>query len=80
MTPESLTVAGVIVAALLTVFGVLIGQLYTRIGRLEGQVTRAEDYNRRMWQWARRHVDLYYRHRVPGAPDPEPIPSEDDVR
>lgn len=78
MEPVGLTVAGVIVAALLTLFGVLIAQLYLRIGKLEGQVHKGEAYNRRLWQYVRALLDLYYRHRRDGSPDPEPIPSEDD--
>lgn len=66
--------AGVILGA----FGALIAQLYLRTSRLEREIQKANSYNRRMWQWARRHLDLYYRHRIPGSPDPVPIPDEDD--
>lgn len=67
-----------VLAAVVGAFGVLITQLYVRVHRLEVQVLRARAYNRRLWLWARRHVDLYYRHRVEGAPDPDPIPDEDE--
>lgn len=73
-----LTVASVVVAALLGLIGVLVGQLYARISKLETSVRTGQDYNRRLWLWARQHLDLYYRHRRDGAPDPAPIPSEDD--
>ena len=78
MSAAALTGAAVILGALLALFGVLLGQLYARISRLEGKITSAEQYNRRLWMWARAHIDLYYRHRSEGAPDPLPIPSEDD--
>ncbi len=47
--------------------------------RAEKRATATDDYNRRMWLWARRHVDLYYRWRRDGAPDPEPIPEPVDA-
>lgn len=75
---EWLAAAAVVLTALLGLMGVLLGQLYARIARLEGVVTSTRDYNHRLWQWARAHLDLYYRHRVPGSPDPAPIPTEDD--
>jgi hypothetical protein len=71
-------IAGVIVAALLALFGVLIGQLYARIGRLEGRIDREVDYSKRLWSFTRHLLDLYYRWRGPGAPDPGPIPDRDD--
>lgn len=65
-------------AAVLALAGVMFGLLFARIAKLEARLGRGERYNRRMWEWARKHVDLYYTHRRPGSPDPEPIPSEDD--
>lgn len=63
-----------IAGSLLVLIGVLAGVVITRINKLEDRVGQAEDYNRRLWEWARKHLDLYYRHRKPDAPDPEPIP------
>lgn len=64
----------------------LRGQDLERLESAEAKAERAEkraaavdDYNRRMWLWARRHVDLYYRWRRDGAPDPEPIPEPIDL-
>lgn len=72
-----IALAGVILTALLSVFGVMIGQLYARVARLEGEVKDERDYTWQLWQWARAHIDLYYRHRKTGAPDPHPIPERD---
>jgi hypothetical protein len=75
----AVAVAGVaLLGALLTLLGVLIGQLWGRLTALEARMESATAYNRRLWEWARAHLDLYYRHRMVGAPDPRPIPVEDD--
>lgn len=80
-----LTFIGVSVGVVFTLVSGLIGVLFARISHLEDRITKAEKatdcaekYNRRMWEWARRHVDLYYTYRRAGSPDPDPIPSEDD--
>lgn len=70
-------VATVAVGAL-ALIGTLAGVVMHRLTTLERRVAQAESYNRRLWAWARRHLDLYYRHRTPGSPDPEPIPEEGD--
>lgn len=67
---ETLILAGVVITALLTVLSVVVAQLYTRVSNLE-------DYQRRLWAYARYLLDLYYRHRQPGAPDPVPLPEDD---
>lgn len=78
MSAEGIAAFAVVSAALLSLAGVTYGLLFKRVAELERRVSRAESYNRRMWMWARRHVDLYYKHRKDGAPEPEPIPTEDD--
>lgn len=67
-----------VVAVAVGALGALVGQLYSRTARLEREVRAARSYSRRLWSWARAHVDLYYRNRREGAPDPTPIPDEDD--
>lgn len=52
--------------------------LENRVERAEARVVKAEKYNRRLWEWARKHIDLYYRHRRDGSPDPYPLPDEDE--
>ena len=78
LTTGAVAVIGAVLTALIALFGVLIGQLYSRISRLESAVHKAESYNHRMWAWARAMLDLYYRWRKDNAPDPEPLPSEDE--
>lgn len=78
MSAGGYTVIGVIVAALLSLVGILLGLLYARINRLEERLKRSEKYNRAMWLWARKHIDMYYVWRRVGAPDPDPLPPEDD--
>lgn len=66
-----------LVVACISVGGVLLGHLYKRLNDLEGELRDARVYNRRMWSWARRHIELYYQYRREDAPEPEPIPEED---
>ena len=77
MSPGALAVVGVIITAGLGLVGVLLGQLYARLAKLEARVGAATAYNRALWLWARKHIDLYYTHRRTGSPDPDPIPVED---
>ena len=66
-----------IVVACITVGGVLLGHLYKRLNDVEIELRDARVYNRRMWSWARSHIELYYNYRREGSPDPEPIPLEE---
>lgn len=65
-----------IIVAGIAVTGVLLGHFYARLGGLEENLKSARTYNLLLWEWARKHVDLYYRYRQEGAPDPDPIPKE----
>jgi len=51
--------------------------MFKRLHSLEGRVRESERYNRGLWLWARRLMDMYYRHRVPDSPDPDPLPVDD---
>ena len=73
MTSEGITV----LAAAITFFGALVGWMFKRLHSLEGRVRESERYNRGLWLWARRLMDMYYRHRVPDSPDPDPLPVDD---
>ena len=59
-----------LITAGLGVLGVVVAQLYRRLDRLE-------DHNRDLWAYCRRLLDMYYRYRLPGAPDPATIPAPD---
>ena len=65
-----------IIVAGIGLSGVLIGNLYSRLNGLEGELKGARGYNILLWEWARKHIDLYYRYRQDDAPDPDPIPKE----
>lgn len=71
-----LDVSDAIMLAVLVALGGFVAQLYSRIGTVEAKLTKAEDYNRSLWAYCRRLIDLYYRHRRDGAPDPGPLPDE----
>lgn len=63
-----------VMAAVITLFGVLYGHLYRQIDELRDELRAADAHNREMWAYCRRLLDLYYRHRRDGAPDPDPLP------
>lgn len=67
----------VIIVAGISLTGVLLGHFYTRLHGLEESLKSARAYNFLLWEWARKQVDLYYRFRREGAPDPDPIPKEE---
>ena len=65
-----------VVVAFLGLIGVLAGHILHRVNGLEDDLRDAQDFNRRLWLYTRRLLDLYYRHRAPGSPDPDPLPEE----
>lgn len=80
----ALTVAGVLVASVLTAYGIILNVQSRRITEMEQKVLKAEsqlaaakNYNRRLWLFCRNLIDLYYRHRRDGSPDPPGLPEED---
>lgn len=75
--PGIIAAAVTLFAAVLALVGVIIGQMWARLSALEQRVEKAATYNRRLWEWARQHIDLYYRFRRDGAPDPAKIPEDD---
>ena len=66
----------IVVAAIAAGVGAL-GHVYRRLDEVEDELERVRKQNHRLWAWARKHLDLYYRHRSDGAPDPDPIPEEE---
>lgn len=67
--------AGVTVAVL-GVFTALFAQLFGRVHHLEEDVRRSQAHSRELWAYCRGIIDLYYRWRREGAPDPGPLPDE----
>ena len=76
MTTELLSLLGGVVVAAIAAGGVALGHVFSRLSRVEDALRESKAYNRRLWAWARKHTDLYYRNRKDGSPDPEPIPEE----
>ena len=74
---DALAAVATIGAALIGLLSALSLHVLTRIHRLEDELEQARYYNRRLWQYCRHILDLYYRHRRDGSPDPAPIPEED---
>ena len=61
----------------LALVGVMTGHTLSRVRALEEQLADTQAYNRTLWWYCRRLIDLYYRHRRDGSPDPEPLPEGD---
>lgn len=70
MVATLIGVLATLLVAGLSLLGVIVAQLARRLDRLERD-------NRALWAYCRRLLDLYYRHRQPGAPDPDPLPDID---
>ena len=77
MTEAALAALGGVVVAVVSAGGVALGHVYKRLSDMEAEVKDVKAQNRKLWLWARKHVDLYYRHRMAGAPDPEPLPDDE---
>ena len=56
----------------------LVSGMLAAIIPLYVRVAKIENYNKRLWAYCRGLLDLYYRHRKDGAPDPAPLPDDDD--
>ena len=68
---------GAIVVAVIAAGVGALGHVYRRLDEVEDELERVRRQSRELWVWARKHLDLYYRHRGADAPDPDPIPKED---
>ena len=74
--PAVITGGAAIIVAVVGVFGVLYGHLSQRLSTLEDELVVSRAYSRGLWAYCRGLLDLYYRHRREGAPDPERLPDE----
>lgn len=74
-----LTVLGSIIVALMTVGGVVLGNIASRLRAVESDLKKERAYNRIVWFWARALLDLYYKWRIEGAPEPPPLPAQEDM-
>ncbi len=77
MTDVVITALGAIVVAAIAAGGGALGHVYRRLDEVEDELGRVRKQNRELWMWARKLLDLYYSHRGPGAPDPDPMPKEE---
>ena len=71
-----LTVLGAILVGVLSVGGVALSNISGRLDNVEEDLRRSRNYNHKLWAYCRKHLDMYYKWRKDGAPDPEPIPEE----
>ena len=76
MTEAIIAALGAIVAAAIAGAGSSLGHVYKRLDVVEAELGRVRKQNHELWVWARMHLDLYYRHRGPDAPDPDPMPED----
>ena len=77
MTDAIITALGAIVVAAIAAGGGALEHVYRRLDDVEDELGRVRKQNRELWTWARKLLDLYYLHRGPGAPDPDPMPKEE---
>ena len=47
-----------------------------RLRIVEEDLAKERAYNRLLWVWSRSILDLYYRFRIDGSPEPPPLPEE----
>ena len=77
MTDVVTTALGAIVVAAIAAGVGALGHVYNRLDEVEDELRLVRKQNRELWAWARKLLDLYYRHRGPDAPDPDPMPKEE---
>lgn len=77
MNAAVVTVLGSVVVAAIAAGGVSLGHVYKRLGDVESELRGVKSHNRKLWAWARKTLDLYYRHRKDGSPEPDPLPEEE---
>ena len=77
MTDVVITALGAIVVAAIAAGVGALGHVYKRLDEVEDELRLVRKQNRELWAWARKLLDLYYRHRGPDAPDPDPMPKEE---
>jgi hypothetical protein len=80
-----LAFAGLILTGVLTAFGVMLRTQANRITEVEDsleqaklQVKSTDEFSQRLWKYCRHILDMYYKHRKDGAPDPPELPQKDD--
>ena len=66
MIEALLAFLGILLTGGMGALGVMVAQLYRRLDNVE-------DEYRELWDTYRYNLDLYYRNRTPGAPDPQLI-------
>lgn len=70
----AIALIGALGAAGLGLLGVLVSKIFIRLRHVEDALRAEQDYSQLLWNYCRRLLDLYYRHRKPDAPDPEGLP------
>lgn len=73
-----LAFAGLILTGVLTAFGVMLRTQANRITEIENSLAQADEFSQRLWKYCRHILDMYYKHRKDGAPDPPELPQKDD--
>lgn len=71
-----LTVLGSVFVGALAVGGVVFGNISSRLRAVEDDLSKERQYNRALWLWAKSVLDLYYKTRPAGSPEPPPMPKE----
>lgn len=56
-----------------------LSDLRREMEEMKKTLTAEQSFSRDMWIYCRNLLDLYYRNRKPGSPDPEPLPRDPRV-
>lgn len=56
-----------------------LSDLRREMDEMKKTLTAEQSFSRDMWIYCRNLLDLYYRNRKPGSPDPEPLPRDPRV-
>lgn len=75
-----LTVLGSIGAGAMVAGTTALVNIAGRLRIVEEDLAKERAYNRLLWVWSRSILDLYYRFRIDGSPDPPPLPEEEEER
>lgn len=72
------TGSGGVIIAVLTLVGVLMKSFSDRLREVEHELDATRKWNKALWFWARRTLDLYYRYRQLDSPEPDAMPEWKD--
>ena len=77
METTLIVVLGSVIVGFLTLGGVVLNNISQRLRVVEEDLIKERARNRMLWNWGRTILDMYYKWRLEGAPDPPDPPKEE---